>query len=439
MFKKLLATLLVLMMTLTLLGTALANEGVSGTVNFVCAYAANYGMQDLIDAFQAKFPNVTVNLNVIGNNEESNLKIDTMLMGDGEIDVLLNYTTDRMETRSRAGRFVDLTDLLAEAGLSDMKANWGCDVRFTEDKLYYGVPVDGLGWYIAINMTEWENAGLGELPTAWTWDEYTEACRKMTHDDIYGGFDVTDVNQSWALHVRQVEGADVYYDENGMSSVLSNPLWRKAIEMKYQNEVVDKIWFPYTEGRPNGILNHNAFLTKKVASTVCCNIFRFIADTEQYPIDFKVGFAPYPTDEPGQPCLVEGPSPYGFLAITKDCKDNRDFDAAWEFVKFFATDGNYYLMKSGHISTYSRADKDEIISYIFGGMENAEKLIDIDSFKRFVLNFEGNTYVDTILGAGGGDYLPSYQIAILSGEMSIDDGLAELEAVTNQGIIEAAE
>ena len=91
-------------------------------------------------------------------------------------------------------------------------------------------------------MTEWEAAGLGELPTAWTWDEYIDACRKMTHDGIPGGADVLDGGYNWVNHVRQVYGADVWYDENGhkYTTIIKTP------ETKMPDIISQKV--TYTDG-----------------------------------------------------------------------------------------------------------------------------------------------------------------------------------------------
>ena len=59
------------------------------------------------------------------------------------------------------GATTSVTDKVAELGI-DLIANWGSDA-YTYDGSVYTFPCGGLGHYVAINMTAWEKAGLGEL------------------------------------------------------------------------------------------------------------------------------------------------------------------------------------------------------------------------------------------------------------------------------------
>ena len=432
MFRKMLAMLLVLAMMLGVCGIALAEDPIE--LHFVCAYAANYGMQDLIDDFEAQHPNIKIILDVYNNSSDGNQAVDNMLMAGNLIDVQLAYGLDKTDFRASSDFYVNLDERVAEWGI-DMQETFGVDIKFRDsegEQHYFGIPVDALQWYICINMTEWEAAGLGELPTAWTWDEYIEACRKMTHDGIPGGADVLDGGYNWVNHVRQVYGADVWYDENGYSAILSNPLFKEALQMKLDCET-EGIWYSYPDARQTGNTGVDPFMQHRANSYVTCNVWRFIANTTDYPIDFKVGFAPYPTREAGQTNYCEGPTVYGFMTIVNTCQHP---DEAWEFVKYFATDGNYHILKAGHMGMYADADRDQVVEYVFGSMEQAEKLIDVESFKRVVLNFGGLTYVDTIIGMGGNTKVSAYEQEILAGNMTIDDGMAELEQIINQAIQE---
>ena len=430
-WKRLLSLALMLCLVLAV-APATAEDPIE--LHFVCAYAANYGMQDLIDDFEAAHPNVKIILDVYNNSSDGNQAVDNMLMAGDMIDLQLAYGLDKTDARASSDFYVNLDDYVADWGI-DMQETFGVDIKMRNsegEEHYFGIPVDALQWYIVINMTEWENAGLGELPKAWTWDEYIDACRKMNQDGIPGGADVLDGGYNWVNHVRQVYGADVWYNEEGYSAILSNPLFKEALQMKLDCET-EGIWFPYPDARQTGNTQVAPFLEHRANSYVTCNVWRFIANTTDYPIDFKCGFAPYPTREPGQTNYVEGPTVYGFMTITNTCKHP---DEAWEFVKYFATEGNYHILKAGHMGMYADADKDQVVEYVFGSMEQAEKLIDVESFQRVVLNFGGLTYVDTIIGMGGNTSVSTYEQNILSGNMTIDEGMAELEQIINQAIQE---
>lgn len=77
-------------------------------------------------------------------------------------------------------------------------------------------------------MTDWNEAGLGELPTEWTWDEYLDACAKMTKVEdgktvVYGGSDFHQID-SFTFPRQQVEGIDRYYDDSTGLSAFNDPI-----------------------------------------------------------------------------------------------------------------------------------------------------------------------------------------------------------------------
>ena len=121
-------------------------------------------------------------------------------------------------------------------------------------------------------------------------------------------------------------------------------------------------------------------------------------------------------------------------------RDAQDADAAYAFAKFAATVGSKYLYKSGHTSTWTGIDSDEIVDLVFGSRENAEKFVDVDSYIANVLavgqpayheeNVTAYTAINTLLN--------EYTDYILSGEMTVENGLSELNKLANEAIADAS-
>jgi len=422
-FALLLAVLFIIPMS-ALAAQPAATAGdpdLSGTVKFVCAYNESQGIGMLIESFNALYPNVNVELTTISNNEAGNLKIDTALMAGGEIDVLLSYTSTLTRERSEAGFFMDLTEMVDGEGI-DMVDEWGGRLE-VNDKVY-SIPVDGLNYYVAINKTLWDEAGLGEIPTEWTMDEYAEACRTLTKDGVFGGTESHGTNH-WMNHMWQAFGSNMLYNEYGSAvTVVSNPAFVETLERQISLEE-EGVWYPWNEMKAAGLQTQNVFLGSDTATTITNNVTRFIADQENYPIDFKVAFAPYPTltaeDEHN---YMEGPSKYGHLAITNTCEN---VEAAWAFVKFFAREGNVYLVKAGHLPTWRYTDRDMAVNLLFGSEEDAAKLIDVESYKSVVLNLDGENYYDTIINTEIDNYINSVVIDVFNYEMDPAEAMAEVE------------
>ena len=417
-WKRILCTTLMLCLLLsTAPGLAQNASSLRGTIRFSTAYKDSAGMDAMIAAFNEIYPNIKVELKTVGNTEAGNIQVDTMLMAD-EIDVLSSFTTAR--TLDRVNSFIDLRELLAKDGL-DMEKEWGAEIEF--DGGLYGIPFDGLNYFIAINMDAWSEAGLGELPTSWTWDEYLEACRKMTKEGVYGGSDYHLVD-AFEFAVRQQLGTDMYFGEDGLTNFLSDPTWKTVIERKIIAENEEKVWKSLVEYNGDGSKSQNLFFQGEIASFVTCNIWRFAVDYENYPHDFQIGFAPYPTQNAGDTAYLAGPSYYAFACITKSCKN---VDAAWAFVNFMTMEGNKYLLPAGHLPTWRGTDLGSAIDLIFNSNEEAAKVVDVESFKRVVLNINGASYLDTVTYPEFNSIEKEVIMYIMSGEMSVDEGLQEMK------------
>ena len=105
---------------------------------------------------------------------------------------------------------LDLTDKIAASDVID-PANYPEDIwgLYTYEDKYYAVPKDVYTIALWYNKTMFDEAGL-DYPTAdWTWDDVTEAARKLTKDDgsQYGIAVKCDNNQAGYYNM--------IYDNNG--------------------------------------------------------------------------------------------------------------------------------------------------------------------------------------------------------------------------------
>jgi multiple sugar transport system substrate-binding protein len=408
---------------------------ITGTVKFWTAFKGSQGMDDLIAAFNKVYPNVKVELNSYSNNSNGNVGVDTALMAGGKIDVLHTFGQNNTFRRLQNSLFLDITDKLASDGL-DVKKEWGSD-KYAYEGRYYTIPLGGLSNYIAINMDEWHAAGYTALPTEWTWDEYLEASKKMTHGEgdkkVYGGSDYHSVNY-FAYPVRQVKGYDAYYKDDGTSN-FDDPLMLEALKREIQAEQVDKIWFPLTVYRSDSIQSHMVYCNHQVASVIMPNLVRFIRDPK-YAVSWQTGFAPYPVEKKGQTNYMAPVAIFSHAGIAKDCKD---VDAAWAFLKFFATYGDIYLVPAGHMPTWKKTDLDNAMNIIFGSEAEAKKLVDIDSFKRVVFNYSGDSYVETNSTAITDieKIVNQYILDAHAGKISPEDALKQIKVEADQAIKDA--
>lgn len=378
------------------------DTSMSGEVNFWIPFKGNQGMDAMIAEFNEIYPNIKINLNTYKNNSDGNVGVNTAIMA-GEVDVLASFGLENTHRRWENGLFVDITDKVNEEGI-DLMEQWGYDIYKYEDRIF-SFPCGGMTYYIAINMTAWEEAGLLEkyngLPKEWTWDEYIEASRAMTKVgedglvEVYGGSDFQS-NFYFLFTNCQLTGGDMYYNPDG-TAVYDNPRVIAALERELKAELVDKIWYPKTTYQADNIQAHVAYCNGDNASTVTCHIIRFLHDTETFPeVDWVTGFAPYPVEEIGETNYMSGVAPYSHAGIATNCQDE---DAAWAWLKWYSTYGVKYLLAAGHQPKWKGTEPGSAIEVIYGSEEEAKKWIDIESFNHVIGRTDLPAFAETNLTA----------------------------------------
>lgn len=362
---------------------ALADDPASqtGTVRFWSTLTLGQGMQEVIDAFNEVYPNITVEFTSYGNNADGNAQVNAAIMG-GEIDVLLSCTLQHAYNRWANDLYLPLTDYIEECGIDILK-EWGTD-NYNYEGTYYTFPVGGSLYYVAINKTAWDEAGLGEIPTEWTWDEYLEASAAMTKKDengkvvVYGGSDFHSIEYA-AWPWMQVTGKHFLYTEDGQAANFTDPIVLNMLNREIKAEHEDEIWFPLLTYRDEGVDDFALLLNGDIASLITNNFIKYLRDTETYPRDFKVAFAPYPVEEKGQTNYLSGVATNFHAGITTGVQDEK---AAWTFLSWFSTHGAQYMALSGNASKWLGTDDSNLLSMIFGSDERAAELIDVDSWKN---------------------------------------------------------
>lgn len=444
--KRIVAVLLSLILAMSLVGTAFAEDTpkyiddnaatMTGSVRMLTAYAGSVGTDALIADFNKYYPNIEVTYEVYTNNSDGNLTANAAIQA-GKVDVIASYDASQASFRWENGLLLDIKDRLAADGL-DLVKEWGTDAYTYEGRCYY-FPCAATTIFVAINMTAWQEAGLGELPSSWTWDEYLEACRRMTKRDengnvvVYGG---TDFNQRqyWINYMRQTKGVDAYYTADGQADFTSG-LAATILQRELDAEA-EGIWYPKINLITNSTKSRDLLLTGAAASCIESIITRFITNLEKYPHDFILGYAPIPVNNEGEYNYTLAPLPTEGYSVTANAQDP---DAAYAFAKFASTYGSKYMYSAGHASTWTGINPDEIVNLVFGSAENAAKYVDVDSYIAYNIAAGHQSYVDKNITAYNAiaTLVDEYTDYILSGEMTVEQGLAELNEAANDAISSA--
>lgn len=409
---------------------------ITGTVRFWTAFGDALGTGQMVKDFNTYYPNIKVIVNVYPNNTEGNLTCDTALMA-GEIDALLSFGTFNSAARWENGLLLNITDKLYHDNL-DLVKEWGSDAYVDANDQVFVIPSGGLSVFVGVNMTKWNEAGLGPIPDSWTWDEYAEASRKLTQRDaqgntiVYGG---SDFNQRdyWTYALRQTKGVDALYNADGLSD-FDNPLCATILQ-RLINCADEGIWYNKNKLITDGIKTRDLMWNEQAATGVESIMTRFVMDTNKYPHDFILGYAPYPVNNAGETNYALGNMPNSFFCVAANAQNS---DAAYEFIKFASTYGGKYLYKAGHTTTWTHTNPDEIVDLVFGSKEEAAKWVDVDSYIKNVLAVGQPAYHEEYIVAYAEvqSLLDEYTTYILGKQLPVKEGLAELKELADEAIQE---
>lgn len=369
------------------------------TLRWWAGIPAENGPANVVAAFNEQFKDkgIQVEYERYVNDTEGNLKLDTSLMASGDIDVYVTYGVSRLSQRVDSNMALNLTELIERDGF-DYEGLFGEAVQnsYINGEPHSIATVATKGSFL-VNKDMFDAAGI-EIPESWTFEEFREVCKKLTsgegQDKVYGVFWNTQQNISeyWTYLANQSIGGNAYYKNGGTETNFDNEALQAAAQLVYDT-MQDGTAPTHVDSVTQKLSQEGMFLTGKCAMTVGNWIIRSVKNTEEYPHDFVTAYAPYPV------LSEDAAYTYG-TAGDEVCINpkSENIDAAWEFVKWYATEGVISMAAGGRIPLCSTIDQDAIIELFLSG---AEDLIDAESAKASLLPKAGEVLTpDTITTSG---------------------------------------
>lgn len=338
------------------------------------------GPLEVCENFEEQNPDIEVEYVRYVNDDQGNVKLDTALAAGEQIDVYITYFEDYYVKRIESGVAEDLGPWL-EKDSFDIETEYGEGVWKYDGKIY-GLPTNYDHQFVWINEEMFKEAGI-DIPTSWTWDEYAEITKKLTKNkngvQIYGGFiKWQDVGR--LMGRGQVLGADSLYKSDTESN-FDNPVYKDTLTIFDRLMLQDKSHMSFVEATNSKLEPYGEFLSGKVATCVSAPwITRYITDLNQYPHEFKTIAAPLPT-MPGKEENYGWP---GLTSVAMMNSNSENKDEAYEFIKYFGTEGQEYMCRAGKIPSWKGIDEETALNKMLG--ENADELFDVESFKNVLFD-----------------------------------------------------
>ena len=390
---------------------------------------AESGPQAACDAFNEAYKDkgIQIEYERFVNDDTGNVKLETNLMGGSEIDLYMTYTMAQLTKRAEGNMALDLTELCERDGfvLTDYLGELANS--YSIDGKPYSLPCKLDQYGMVLNKDMFDAAGI-EIPTEWTYAEFLDICKQLTHgegaDKVYGVYwnSQQDMMQYAQYLISQTLGGDNMYTADGTATNFTDPVWEETISLI--STTMNEGYAPtHADSVTEKLSQESMFLGGKTAMTIGPWMVRNIKDTATYPHDFVTAFAPYPVMEEGQRNYTQGG--YGdFLCINPR---SEHIDAAWEFAKWYLTEGGIYLAAGGRVPAANTYDLEAVTSEFLSG---AEDLFDAESLQSVLIEPHDNYAAPSITTKSNelSDIANQQLEAIYTNQVSVADGLAKAKA-----------
>jgi multiple sugar transport system substrate-binding protein len=336
------------------------------------------GPKQSVEAFNKIDPNIQVEYIQYPNNDEGNVKMDTALQADGEVDVVVSYGLARLKQRADAGALEPLDAYLN--GFDPLKEYGKLDNQW--DGKYWALILAMQPRFVFMNKAALDEVGL-KVPTDWTWDEYADYAQKLVKGSgatkRYGAFNATGDGAVFEP-VYLLKGGDYLY-KDACTTNFDDPSYLQAFNLRMRLQNTDKSIAPLGDVTAGKLQPYSEFTGGKSAMLIEGSwILRYIKDVANNPRSFMTTFAPMPH-------WKDTPNAYRPGNADDRCsiaKKSKNKDAAWTFMKWWGTEGYINMTPFGRMSMWkSRKIEDTANAYLSDFADSA-KYLDVEAYKRVV-------------------------------------------------------
>lgn len=371
--------------------------------------------QDLKEAYEKTHDNVTVEIVDLGSTDYMTV-LATELSGDGtDFDVVSIKDVPGYATLVQKNAIIALDDYIAADGI-DLGKYAGATDQVTVDGKLYELPFRNDFWVVFYNKDLFDAKGVPYPTNDMTFEQYDELARKMT-DTTFG-------SQVYGAHYHTWRSAvQLFAVLDGKHTILDgNYDYMKPYYEMVLNQEADGVCRKYTDLTTEGLHYSAAFAGGDVAMMNMGSWFisSLITNLQSGEYDSSLcgnwGIVKYPHAEGVEPGSTLG-TITGISVTT--AADNPD--AAWDFVKFVSgEEGAAITASSGNFPAIMTDEAMDLIVNLDG--------FPTDDASKEALNV-ANLYLEVPYAENVSEInsiLDTYHGSIMSGEMSVDEGIAKM-------------
>ena len=431
MKKKLISAALVAAMAATMLtGCGDDAKGSSGSGDVTLKWAiwdesTTQYWGDIKKAYEDSHPGVTIEMVDLGSTDYMTV-LATELSGDGsEFDVVTIKDVPGYATLVQKGSIIALDDYISKDKV-DLSRYAGATDQVLVDGKLYELPFRNDFWVLYYNKDLFDAKGVAYPTNDMTWDEYDQLARQLTDttfgSQVYGGH-----YHTWRSCIGLMAVLDGQHTILDGSYEFMKPYYEMVLAQE-NDGVVRK----YSDLKTEGLHYSAAFSGGDVAMMNQGSWFiaTLISNLKSGEYDSSLcgnwGIVKYPHAEG-----VEAGSTLGTITGLSVTSASDTPDEAWEFVKWVSgEEGAAVMASSGNFPAIMTDEVKKAITSLEGfPQDDASKAaLDVSNLYLEVPYAPNVSEINSILD--------SYHGSIMTGEMSIDEGIAamneEVQKVLNQ-------
>lgn len=372
--------------------------------------------QALADEYEATHQNVTIDMVDLGSQDYMTV-LATELSGSGsDFDVVTIKDVPGYATLVQKKAILPLDDYIKADGV-DLTKYAGVTDQVTVDGSLYELPFRNDFWVLFYNKDIFDAEGVDYPTNDMTFDEYDALARKLTKTD-FG-------NQVYGAHYHTWRSAvQLFGVLDGKHTILDGEYgFFKDYYNMVLNEEKDGVCRKYTDLKTEGLHYSAAFSGGDVAMMNMGSWFiaTLISNLKSGEYDSSLcgnwGIVKYPHAEGVEPGSTLGT--ITGLAVTT-ATDTPD--AAWDFVKWVSgEEGAKVMAETGNFPAIMTDDAMNIITSLdgFPQDEASKEALTVSNLYLEVPYAENVSEINSALD--------SYHGSIMSGEMTVDEGIAAME------------
>ncbi len=369
----------------------------------------------LKEAYEKEYDNITIEMVDLGSTDYMTV-LATELSGSGtDFDVVTIKDVPGYATLVQKNTLLALDDYIS-SGSVDLTKYSGATDQVTVDGKLYELPFRNDFWLLFYNKDVFDAAGVAYPNNDMTFDEYDALARSVTNTE-FG-------NQVYGAHYHTWRSAvQLFGVLDGKNNILSgNYEFFKPYYEMVLNQEADGVCRKYSDLKTEGLHYSAAFSGGDVAmlnmgswfiSTLINNLASGEYDSS---LCGNWGLVKYPHADG-----VEAGSTLGTITGLAVTSATDTPDEAWNFVKWVSgEEGAKVMAETGNFPAIMTSEARNIITSLAG--------FPTDDASKEALNVS-NLYLEVPYASNVSEInslLDTYHTAIMSGEMTVDEGIAAM-------------